>query len=433
MSRVAQAPTGGAVQTTGLAGPPVGPAPARAGATIKSQPIQGQPTTGVPAARGPISSRPIAGDQGNTAREAMTTGSGRPADGPPDQTGAPQGSAPRPVAAPSPEPSLSRPGGAVDRHDVITMGRVGVDLYPQQTGVSLADVRTFAKYLGGTATNVAVAAARYGRHSAVVTGVGDDPFGGYVRAALRGFGVDDTFVATIVGQQTPIVFCELFPPDDFPLYFYRRPKAPDQCLTGEHLDDAALRRARIVWITGSGLAVEPTRSTTLAACRGRGGPTRTDADTIIDLDWRPGFWTDPGQAPRRYAEALELATVAVGNLDEVQVAVGTRDPDRAADLLLERGVRLAVVKQGPKGVLARTASEEVFVPPVAVEVVNGLGAGDAFGGALCHGLLSNWPLRRVLTVAGAAGALVAGRLACADAMPALDEVSALLAGLGVDG
>lgn len=309
-------------------------------------------------------------------------------------------------------------------HDVMTLGRVGVDLYPQQTGVGLAEVRTFAKYLGGTATNVAVAAARYGLRSAVLTGVGDDPFGDYVRSALRGFGVDERFVATIEGLPTPVVFCEIFPPDNFPIYFYRQPLAPDECLTADHLDRAAVREARILWVTGSALAVDPTRSTLLAACEAHAGGT---GDTVFDLDFRPSFWADPADAPALYQATLATADVAVGNRDEVEVAVGTRDPDRAADLLLARGVRLAVVKQGPAGVLARTATENVVVPPLPVDVVNGLGAGDAFGGALCKGLLSGWPLERVLTVANAAGALVASRLACADAMPTLDEVEDLIA------
>lgn len=307
-------------------------------------------------------------------------------------------------------------------YDVITVGRVGVDLYPEQTGVGLADVRTFAKYLGGTATNVAVAAARYGLRTAVLTGVGDDPFGGYVRAALRGFGVDDALVTTVPGLQTPVVFCEIFPPDDFPLYFYRRPVAPDQCLEPALLDRAAVRAARVLWITGSALAVEPTRSTLFAALEERAG-----REVYFDLDWRPGFWADPAEAPELYARALRYATVAVGNREEAQVAVGTGDPDRAAELLLDRGVRLAVIKQGPDGVLARTASESVSFPPVPVEVVNGLGAGDAFGGALCAGLLAGRPLSRVISTANAAGALVASRHACADAMPTLSEVEELLA------
>ncbi|MFD4973682.1 5-dehydro-2-deoxygluconokinase [Streptomyces sp. NPDC058424] len=305
-------------------------------------------------------------------------------------------------------------------YDLITLGRVGVDLYPEQTGVGLAEVRTFAKYLGGSATNVAVAAARHGLRSAVVTGVGDDPLGGFVREALRGFGVDDRHVVTVPGSQTPVVLCELFPPDDFPLYFYR-PDAPDLRLLPEHLELPALRGARVVWATGSGLSAEPSRGTTLRALAERAPGT----DTVLDLDWRPMFWDRPEDAPARYAQALEHATVAVGNRDEVEVAVGTRDPDRAADLLLARGVRLAVVKQGPHGVLARTATEDVRVPPIPVEVVNGLGAGDAFGGALVAGLLAGLPLGDTLAAANAAGALVATRHACADAMPTPEEIAEL--------
>jgi 5-dehydro-2-deoxygluconokinase len=306
-------------------------------------------------------------------------------------------------------------------YDVITLGRVGVDLYPEQSGVSLAEVRTFAKSLGGTAGNVAVAGARLGLRTAVLTGVGDDPFGTYVRSALRGFGVDDALVTTVPGVQTPVVFCELFPPDDFPIYFYRRPVAPDQCLEPDRLDRAAVRGARALWITGSALAVEPTRSTVFAALEAREG-----GEVWFDLDWRPGFWADPAEAPELYARALSYASVAVGNLDETEVAVGSRDPETAAGLLLRRGVRTAVVKQGPAGVLARTAREQHSVPPVPVKAVNGLGAGDAFGGALCAGLLSGGPLPDVLRAANAAGALVAARLACADAMPTRREIDAVL-------
>src|SRR6185369_3665382 len=131
--------------------------------------------------------------------------------------------------------------GPGDRYDVVTMGRVGVDLYPEQSGVPLADVRTFAKSLGGTATNVAVAAARYGHRTAVITKVGDDGFGPYVHAALRGFGVDDRYVGTDPTLRTPVVFCELFPPDSFPILFYRQPKAPDMNVRADELDLDAVR------------------------------------------------------------------------------------------------------------------------------------------------------------------------------------------------
>ncbi|MGW6904282.1 5-dehydro-2-deoxygluconokinase [Streptomyces sp. NPDC054940] len=307
--------------------------------------------------------------------------------------------------------------------EVLTIGRVGVDVYPLQTGVGLAEVTSFGKYLGGSPTNVAVAAARYGHSAAVITKTGRDPFGDFVRTALEGYGVDSGYVGTSDIAPTPVTFCEIFPPDDFPLYFYRLPKAPDLDIRAEELDLGAVRDASIFWVTGTGLSEEPSRSATLAALahRAKAGPT------VFDLDWRPMFWTDPSEARAYYAEALRHTTVAVGNLDECEVATGEREPYAAAKALLAAGVELAVVKQGPKGVLAMDRDGSAAeIPPVPVNVVNGLGAGDAFGGALCHGLLSGWDTRRTVSFANAAGAIVAGRLSCSDAMPTEIEVDAKL-------
>jgi 5-dehydro-2-deoxygluconokinase len=307
-------------------------------------------------------------------------------------------------------------------YDVLTMGRIGVDVYPLQVGVSLREVQTFGKYLGGSPTNVAVAAARYGRRSAVITRTGQDPFGEYLHDALRGFGVDDRYVTAVPGLPTPVTFCEIFPPDSFPLYFYRFPKAPDLEIRPEELDLDAIRAARVFWVTVTGLSQEPSRAATLAAleARARAGIS------VLDLDYRPTFWPSREEARPWVQRALEHVTVAVGNLDECDTAVGEREPRPAARALRDRGVELVVVKQGPKGVLADDGRAQVEVPPVPVEVVNGLGAGDAFGGALCHGLLAGWELERLMRFCNAAGALVASRLACADAMPEAAEVEALL-------
>lgn len=352
-------------------------------------------------------------------------------------------------------------------YDLITMGRIGVDVYPLQIGVPLARVETFGKFLGGSATNVAVAAARLGRTAAVITRTGDDPFGTYLHEALRDFGVDDRWVSAVPQYPTPVTFCEIFPPDDFPLYFYRQPKAPDLEIHPDELDLDAVRAARIFWMTGTGLCAEPSRAATLTALAARsagrgasggaggggagglgaggGAPGSADPDaetghgaasvpspapttaTVFDLDWRPMFWADPDEARPYYAEALRHATVAVGNLAECEVATGEREPRAAADALLAAGVELAVVKQGPAGVLAvHRDGSTAEVPPVPVEVVNGLGAGDAFGGSLCHGLLAGWELARIMRHANAAGALVASRLACSSAMPTAGEVADLL-------
>lgn len=313
-------------------------------------------------------------------------------------------------------------------YDLITMGRLGVDLYPLQTGVGLDRVESFGRFLGGSAANVAVAAARLGRRAALVSRTGADPFGTYLRRELKGFGVDDRWVTDVEEYPTPVTFCALFPPDDFPLTFYRRPKAPDLEIHPHELDLDAIRAARVFWATGTGLSAEPSRTATLEALRARSGREVT----VLDLDWRPMFWTDPAAARPYYREALRHATVAVGNLDECEVATGEREPYAAARALLAsdggRGLRLAVVKQGPAGVLALAADGTCAeVPPLPVDVVNGLGAGDAFGGALVDGLLAGRDLEEVLRRANAAGAIVAGRLACSSAMPYAVEIAEALA------
>ncbi|MBK6013605.1 5-dehydro-2-deoxygluconokinase [Streptomyces sp. MBT53] len=309
-------------------------------------------------------------------------------------------------------------------YDLITMGRLGVDLYPLQTGVPLPQVTTFGKFLGGSAANVAVAAARLGREVALVSRTGDDPFGTYLHEALRDFGVDDRWVTPVADYPTPVTFCEIFPPDDFPLYFYRQPKAPDLEIDAHELDLDAIHQARIFWITGTGLSEEPSRTATLAALAHRA----KSGTTVFDLDWRPMFWKDPSAARPFYEEALRHTTVAVGNLDEVEVATGVREPHAAARALLDAGVELAVVKQGPKGVLAvNRDGESAEVPPLPVNVLNGLGAGDAFGGSLCHGLLAGWDLEKIMRHANAAGAIVASRLECSSAMPTVAEVEGAIA------
>lgn len=351
-------------------------------------------------------------------------------------------------------------------YDVITMGRIGVDIYPLQTGVPLARVETFGKFLGGSPSNVAVAAARLGRRTAVITRTGRDGFGDYLHQALGEFGVDDRWVSAVAAYPTPVTFCEIFPPDHFPLYFYRQPKAPDLEIRAEELDLEAVRAARVFWMTGTGLCAEPSRTATLTALRARSAaaasygapgparatepapttdPARTTGNrpttgpcrvTVFDLDWRPMFWGEGKDghegneeaARAHYREALAHATVAVGNLDECEIATGEREPHAAARALLAAGPELAVVKQGPAGVLAAHRDGSIAeIPPLPVDVVNGLGAGDAFGGALCHGLLDGWDTEHLMRYANAAGAIVASRLACSSAMPFPHEVEQALA------
>jgi len=305
--------------------------------------------------------------------------------------------------------------------DVLAIGRSGVDVYPLQIGVGLEDVESFGKFLGGSAANVTVAAARLGNSAALISGVGDDPFGRFVRAELARLGVDNRYVATHGEFPTPVTFCEIFPPDDFPLYFYRKPSAPDLQVTPAELDTDAVRSARLYWSTVTGLSEEPSRSAHFAAWEARSRAPLT----VLDLDYRPMFWESPAAATEQVRRALAHVTVAVGNREECEIAVGETNPQRAADALLDLGVELAIVKQGPRGVLGKTKHTSVTVPPNEVDVVNGLGAGDSFGGSLIHGLLPGWPLEKTLRYANAAGAIVASRLECSTAMPTAAEVAEL--------
>lgn len=306
--------------------------------------------------------------------------------------------------------------------DVLALGRSSVDIYPLQTGIGLDQVKTFGKFLGGSATNVAVAASRLGHRTALVTRTGDDPLGVFVGEELARFGVDPSFVTSVEGMQTPVTFCELFPPDHFPLYFYQSADVPYFKLRAGEMDMDAVSEARVLWCTGTGLAREPSREAHHAAWRARG----RKPNTVLDLDFRSRFWASRKDAIREMQRALPAVSVAIGNVEECELATGETNPVAAAKALLDAGVELAIVKQGRLGSLAMTRSDSVMVPAILVDTINGLGAGDAFGGAVCHGLVEGWDLEHTLRFASAAGAIVAARLECANAMPTVAEVETMM-------
>lgn len=312
------------------------------------------------------------------------------------------------------------PGG--EALDVISVGRVSVDLYASEVGVGFAGQQSFTKSVGGSPTNVAVAAARLGRRAAIVTRVGDDGFGAYVRARLGSWGVDTTFVGSEAGGQTPLALAALDPPETPQVVFYRGAEAPDTRIGSQDVPEPVIRAARILWISQGSLAKGVTAGSCLEWMRQR----ERVGHTILDLDYRAALWPDRESARTVAAEAISLATVVVGNREECEVAVGSDDPDRAADALLSAGVGLAIIKLGADGALLATPDARWRVAPIPVSVVCGLGAGDAFGGALCHGLLNKWDIPRIGRFANAAGALVSTRLTCADAMPTVEELSAMV-------
>lgn len=307
--------------------------------------------------------------------------------------------------------------------DVLTIGRVGIDLYPLQINATLDKVESFKKYIGGSPTNVAIAAARHGLSAAVITRTGIDPFGQFIRDELVRLGVSNEFVSGVRNLNTPVVFAEIFPPDDFPLYFYRDPMAPDLMIDPKELDLGAIRRAKIYWSTLTGLSEEPSRSAHFAAWNARD----VGALTVLDLDYRPTLWDSAASASSQISKALEKVSIVIGNLQECQLATSEREPDRVANALLNRGADIAVVKMGPNGVLARSRNETIVKLPHTIKVLNGLGAGDSFGGAFCYGILEGWDLDRVITFANMAGAINASRSDCSTAMPTTQEVELALA------
>lgn len=302
--------------------------------------------------------------------------------------------------------------------DLVTVGRVSVDLYPRESGVGFDAPQTFVKSIGGSPTNVAVGAARLGLRSAAVTGVGDDGFGAFVRGRLAAHGVDTRYVQVVPGGQTPLALVALAPPHTPQIAFYRGDPAPDARLTPDLLDESALGSARALWVSHAALAA----GSTAAAVREWLVRRARARYTLLDLDYRPALWPGVEPARRSAQEAIALCDVVVGNREECAMALGTSEPDEAADALLAAGVSLAVVKLGSDGVLLATDDRRLAIPTRPVDVVCGLGAGDAFGAALVRGLLAGHDLERIGRAASDAGAFVAARLTCSDDMPAAADL-----------
>ncbi|MDQ4081779.1 MAG: 5-dehydro-2-deoxygluconokinase [Actinomycetota bacterium] len=299
--------------------------------------------------------------------------------------------------------------------EAAVLGRVGIDLYPNELRTPLREVRTYTRFVGGFAGNVATGLARLGVRSAIVSRVGDEGHGEFVREFLRREGVDVRFLRTDPVWPTPPTFCEVWPPDRFPITFYRRPTAPDWQLSLDDFDVGEIATAPLLYATGTGLAQSPSRETTLTTLE------RHEGTAIFDLDWRPALWENTHDYPQLARRAIAAADLVIGNEEEVEAAAGS------VEGLLAAGVQRLAVKRGARGATVYEHGEELDVPGREVEVVNGLGAGDAFAAALGTGLLRGLPLVEAVRRGTVAGALVAAQLSCSEAMPRLDELEEALA------
>ena len=310
--------------------------------------------------------------------------------------------------------------------DLITIGRISVDIYGQEEGAGLEDSQSFKKAVGGSPTNVAIGTARYGHKAAVITGVGDDSLGRYALSELEKFKVGTEYVSTVSGK-TPVVIAGLKNPDDPELVFYRDKDAPD---TQMELTDAmkvAVSESKYFWFTGSTLSHLKLRATVLALLEAR--QSNAGRESIFDLDYRPSFWNNEAEAHREISAALKYASVVIGNRRECAVATGlptSSNLQEFADSLLASGARLAIIKDGANGVLVADKNGNTVVQGIKIKVRCGLGAGDAFGAGVVHGLLNSWTPAETVKFANAAGAHVASQLMCSDAMPTESQVRTLL-------
>jgi 5-dehydro-2-deoxygluconokinase len=307
--------------------------------------------------------------------------------------------------------------------EAIVLGRVGVDFTPERPRTSLADARKFVRAVGGFAGNVGTGLARLGVATAIVSGVGDDAHGEHVRAFLADEGLDVGRLITRPGTRTQVAFFEAWPPGRFPVTFYRLAPAPETLLAAADLSAEDLDRAPLAIVSAALLASDPARTATLRALERRATLRRDRAAswTILDLDWRPALWTDPAEAPALVEQAARAADVLVGS-DEEFAALGLDVRD-----VLGLGPTLIALKHGSDGASAQTVEGRQIVRGIPVDVVCGLGSGDAFTAAFAAGLLRGLAPLTAIERGNAAGAIVATRLMCSSAMPVPAEIDGLLA------
>jgi 5-dehydro-2-deoxygluconokinase len=328
-------------------------------------------------------------------------------------------------------------------YDIITMGRSSIDLYSQDIGAPFEAITGFAAYVGGCPTNISVGAQRLGLRAALLTAVGDDPVGTFILAFLDREGVTTRYIPRKPGHRSSAVLLGIQPPDRFPLVYYR-----DNCadieLTIDDVLAAPIAASRALLITGTGLSKEPSRSATLFAAE---QARAAGATVVLDIDFRPDQWADARAFGVTLRAVLRLVDIVLGTEDEINAAMLTDpaqvrlthsqvsdarvggDVDAAIAALLALGPRALLQKRGAAGArvhLAGTPGEPPTrqdVPGFPVEVVNILGAGDAFAAGFLYGHVQGWDWPRAVRLANACGAILVTQPGCANFMPTHDEVT----------
>ncbi|CAQ84805.1 MULTISPECIES: bifunctional 5-dehydro-2-deoxygluconokinase/5-dehydro-2-deoxyphosphogluconate aldolase [Photorhabdus] len=322
------------------------------------------------------------------------------------------------------------------KFDVICMGRIAVDLYGQQIGARLEDMGSFAKYLGGSSGNVAYGTARQGLKSSMLARVGDEHMGRFLREELQSVGCDTSHLITDKERLTALVVLGIKDKTTFPLIFYRD-NCADMAITRDDFSEKYIASARCLAITGTHLSHPNTRDAVLTALN---YARRNGVKTVIDIDYRPVLWglTSLGDGETRYIaseqvtsqlqEVLSLFDLIVGTEEEFHIAGGSTNTIEALRNIRKLTAAELVCKRGPLGCSVFSAEipadldDGITVQGVQINVLNVLGAGDAFMSGLLRGYLNNEGWEKACTYANACGALVVSRHGCAPAMPDKTEL-----------
>ena len=331
--------------------------------------------------------------------------------------------------------------------DLITMGRSSIDLYSNDVGAPFEDISSFAAYVGGSPTNIAVGTRRLGLNVALLTAVGQDKVGDFILNFLTNEGVVTDYIPVKPGYRTSAVVLGIEPPDTFPLVYYR-----DNCADMQFgIDDvlaAPIAQARALEISGTGLSAEPNRSATFFAAE---QAKRAGKPVFLDLDFRADQWRDPRAFGVNIRALLPLVDVAIGTEEEINAATlqrpedivirdqqisapeikGDIDANIGAILSVPNGPEALVVKRGSDGATVHLRKGDVVsAPGFPVDIYNVLGAGDAFASGFIYGRLKGWDWFRSARMGNACGAIVVTRHGCANFMGYEDEVLEFVDGRG---
>ena len=329
-------------------------------------------------------------------------------------------------------------------YDVLTFGRSSIDLYSNDIGAPFEEITSFGAFVGGSSTNIAVSCSRLSLHTALLTAIGNDQVGHFVMRFLNDEGIETSFIPTVDGR-TSAVILGIEPPDRFPLVYYRN-NAADLEITIDHVLATGLDQFRVIVLSGNALSRDPSKTSTLFAAE---QAHQLGVPLFLDLDFRADQWFDPRAYGVMVRALLPKIKVVIGTEEEV-LAASLQDSsqltikhqqisapeisgniDTAIEKILDAGVEVLIVKRGADGCSVFLQGEsEMKVPGFPVEVLNVLGAGDAFAGGFTYGYLQGWDWHKASRMGNACGAIVVTRHGCANFMPTLDEVLAFVEGHG---